>query len=169
MAKRAPAHNDPKNYLIHREPPGRWWPRGMIVVYDRRLAAKLTDFVKPTLASLEPGRYVFYDSEGWLTRGTLVEKLKDGAVMERDVQHKANTSGLKGGTWAPKRILGRVRTSQIVATEAEYDRRIPIYDKLIGGKLVTLGYPVGCEPDGLFTTTIAPADDELGRPDLPIF
>lgn len=160
MPKRtAPAHE--KNYMIHWEPPGtRWGPNGLVALYDPKLLPKITDYKKPTLAQLEQGKYVFINTDGKLVHGEIIETAKDGAVIEVMENHMRDDR-----TWGPKRVLRRVKSGQVLATEEEFARR-PLIRAGLGGRVLGLGYVPGTEPDGWMKVDISAADQN--RPEVPM-
>lgn len=159
MARRqAPKHE--KNYMIHYEPPGAWGPNGLVVCYDPKLAAKVTDFKKPTLAQLGQGRYVFIDGDGRAVRGHLIEKSKDGAVIEVEQAYMDENR-----SWQTRKVLRRVKTGRVLATEADFDAR-PLIRSGLGGRILGLGYIPGTEPADWQKVDMTVAD--RNRPEVPM-
>lgn len=161
MARRqAPKHE--KNYLIHYEPPGTpWGANGLVVCYDTKLVSKVTDHKRPSLAELEQGRYAFLDSDGRVVRGFLIEKSKDGAIIEIE-----QTGMDAKGEWGTRKVLRRVKPTQVLATEADYDARPLVRSGLMGGKVLGLGYVPGTEPADWMKVGMTTAD--RNRPESPM-
>ena len=122
------------------------------IVCSRGMMKKVSDrLAKPTVARLTQEVYIFRDSVGFLDEGVVIEKVDGGAVFEIECQVKT----AKG--WEDSTRLRKVPISRIICRKADFDARIPIYDKLFGGKLIGLGPVRGTEPADLFTQEPATA------------
>ena len=142
--------------MIHVEPPGLWGKHGLIVCRHRRLVKSLTDHVKPTLRTISQGRYVFRDNDGWLVRGEVIDVLRDGALVSLDTKKRKCPEGVDWITnpelteWVDVKVLQRIKTRHVLASEQDWDSRPRIVDKLIGGRTIGLGLVPGTQAPTMF-------------------